>query len=770
MIDPEWAASAPSGINHLGCRTACGSSTRTPTKRRRSPRTRCCRSSGRSPTAAGVEVELRDISLAGRILAQFPDRLDDEPARRRRARRARRAGQDARGEHHQAAQHQRVGPAAQGRDRRAAGQGLRAAGLPRRPAADAERRRPRPLRQGQGQRRQPGAARGQLRPPRARLGQGLRAQAPALDGRVVAGLEDSHVAHDERRRLPLDRAVGRSIARDGSRCASSTSAPTAPSPCSRSRSRARRRGRRRHGDAHAALASSWPRRSPAPRSEGVLFSVHLKATMMKVSDPIIFGHAVRAFFADVFAQYGDALQRPASTPTTASARCSGVERCPRPARGDHGGDRRRLRRGPGAGDGRLRPRHHQPARAERRHHRRLDAGDDPHLRPDVERRRQASRTRKFVIPDPSYAAAVRRDVIDDCRAHGAFDPATMGTTPNVGLMAQAAEEYGSHDKTFEIAAAGTVRVVDDAGRRAARARVRQRRHLAHVPDQGRPDPRLGEARGHARARDRRSGRVLARRDPRARRRADQARSDADLAEHDTDGLQIEIMDVGRRRRASRSSASRSGEDTISVTGNVLRDYLTDLFPILELGTSAKMLSIVPLMSGGGLFETGAGGSAPKHVQQFLKENHLRWDSPRRVPRARGRRSSCWPRRTGNARAQVLADTLDRATGTLLEEDKSRRARSASSTTAAATSTSRCTGPQELAEQTEDAELAAAFAPLAERLADERADRSSTSSTRCRARRSTSAATTAPTPDAWPPRCARARRSTRRWRVLAPLGR
>ena len=298
---------------------------------------------------------------------------------------------------------------------------------------------------------------------------------------------------------------------------------------------------------------------------------------------------------------------------------------------------------------------------------------------------------KFVIPDHSYAP-LYAETVDHCREHGAFDPATMGTTPNVGLMAQSAEEYGSHDKTFEIEAAGTVRVRRRRRPRAAGARGAGRRHLAHVPDQARPDPRLGPPGGasapgppaapavfwldETRAHDEQ---LLAKVAPGARRarhrRADRSRSWTSPTPPGT-----------------RSSAPARGENTISVTGNVLRDYLTDLFPILELGTSAKMQSIVPLMAGGGLFETGAGGSAPKHVQQFLRENHLRWDSLGEflalVPSlelladARGQPAApaSSPRRSTAPPAACSRRTAHR------------RARPASSTTAAATSTSRCTGP------------------------------------------------------------------------------
>ena len=299
---------------------------------------------------------------------------------------------------------------------------------------------------------------------------------------------------------------------------------------------------------------------------------------------------------------------------------------------------------------------------------------------------------KFVIPDHSYAA-LYAETVDHCREHGAFDPATMGTTPNVGLMAQEAEEYGSHDKTFEISAAGTVRVVDDGGRRrcwrttSTAGDIWRMCQTKDAPIRNWVQLAVDRARGRP-ARRRCSGSTR----PAPTTPSCCGRSRRRSSELDTDGLQIEIMDVAAATRFTLERARR-GEDTISVTGNVLRDYLTDLFPILELGTSAKMLSIVPLMNGGGLFETGAGGSAPKHVQQFLKENHLRWDSLGEFL-ALGPSLEMLADKTGNARAKVLADTLDRATGTRARGEPLAVAPGrASSTTAAATSTWRCTGPR-----------------------------------------------------------------------------
>ena len=344
---------------------------------------------------------------------------------------------------------------------------------------------------------------------------------------------------------------------------------------------------------------------------------------------------------------------------------------------------------------------------------------------------------KAVIPDSSYAA-LYAETIDFCRENGAFDPTTMGTTPNVGLMAQKAEEYGSHDKTFEIAAAGEVRVVDSRGRHAARARGRGGRHLARLPDQGRAGARLGPARGRARARDRLAGRLLARRVARARRPGAARRSRAYLPDHDTDGLQIEILPVREATRFTLERAeSRRGHDL--VTGNVLRDYLTDLFPILELGTSAKMLSIVPLMNGGGLFETGAGGSAPKHVQQLVRENHLRWDSLGEFL-ALAVSFEKLADATDNPRAAILGRTLDEATGKLLENGKSPSRRVNELDNRGSHFYLALYWAQALAA---DPELGDAFAPLAERLAADEA-RSWRSSTACRAERSTSAATTSST--------------------------
>src|SRR2546423_2956449 len=317
-----------------------------------------------------------------------------------------------------------------------------------------------------------------------------------------------------------------------------------------------------------------------------------------------------------------------------------------------------------------------------------------------------------VIPDSSYAG-IYQVVIDDCRANGAFDPATLGSVPNVGLMAQAAEEYGSHDKTFEIPRAGRVRVVDDDGSVL----------LEHVVEAGdiwrmcqtkdlpiRDWVKLAVTRARATG----APAVFWLDETRAHDAEVLRKVRAYLSEHDTNGLQIEVLAPVDAMRFSLERIRRA-EDTISVTGNVLRDYLTDLFPIMELSTSAKMLSIVPLLNGGGLFETGAGGSAPKHVQQLLKENYLRWDSLGEFL-ALAASFEFVAQSTGNARARVLAETLDRATASLLSNEKSPSLRLGGLDNRGSHFYLTLYWAQELARQNDDAELARAFAPLAERLA------------------------------------------------------
>jgi isocitrate dehydrogenase len=442
------------------------------------------------------------------------------------------------------------------------------------------------------------------------------------------------------------------------------------------------------------------------RAQGVLFSLHLKATMMKVSDPIIFGHAVRTFFADVFAEHGDTLEEAGASPNHGLASIlTAIERLP--------DDRRAAIEAAIDATYETAPRLamvdsdrgitnlHVPSDVI------VDASMPAMIRSSGQMWNADGEQQdaKAVIPDSSYAA-LYAETIAFCREHGAFDPATMGTTPNVGLMAQKAEEYGSHDKTFEIEAAGTVRVVDGSGATLLEHDVEPgdlwracQTKDAPVADWVRLAVRRARATGApavfwldaSRPHD---AQVL-------------AKVERELAEADTDGLQIEILPVAEATRFTLERAAR-GEDTISVTGNVLRDYLTDLFPILELGTSAKMLSIVPLMNGGGLFETGAGGSAPKHVQQLVKENHLRWDSLGEF--------LALAVSLEKAGAEVLARTLDAATGRLLDEGRTPSRRVGELDNRGSHFYLALYWAQALAAQDEDAALAERFAPLAQRLA------------------------------------------------------
>ncbi|MFD8868001.1 NADP-dependent isocitrate dehydrogenase [Streptomyces sp. NPDC059590] len=461
----------------------------------------------------------------------------------------------------------------------------------------------------------------------------------------------------------------------------------------------------------AALREFLTAQVARAKAEDVLFSLHLKATMMKVSDPIVFGHAVRAFFPKTFAEYGEVFAAAGLTPNDGlGGILKGVESLPEGARIKESFEAE-LAEGPRMAmvdSDRGITNLHVPSDVI------VDASMPAMIRtsghmwgPDGQEHDTLA-----VLPDSSYAG-IYQAVLDDCRANGALDPATMGSVPNVGLMAQKAEEYGSHDKTFEIPVTGTVRVVDEAGNvvleqvvgagdifRMCQTKdlpIRDWVKLAVTRARATGDPAvfwLDENRAH-------DAQLI-------------EKVKAYLPEHDTEGLQIEIKAPVDAITFSLERIRR-GENAISVTGNVLRDYLTDLFPILELGTSAKMLSVVPLMAGGGLFETGAGGSAPKHVQQLVKENYLRWDSLGEffalVPSLEQ-----YAKTTGNARAQVLADTLDRATATFLNEDKSPSRRVGGIDNRGSHFYLSLYWAQELAGQTDDAGLAKAFGPLAETLA------------------------------------------------------
>ncbi|MFD3653276.1 NADP-dependent isocitrate dehydrogenase [Streptomyces sp. 24-1644] len=464
----------------------------------------------------------------------------------------------------------------------------------------------------------------------------------------------------------------------------------------------------------AALREFFTAQIARAKDEGILFSVHLKATMMKVSDPIIFGHVVRAFFPKTFAKYGEVLVAAGLTPNDGlGGILKGLDSVP------HLGDEIKasfeaeLAEGPALamvdsdkGITNL----HVPSDVI------VDASMPAMIRtsghmwgPDGQEADTLA-----VLPDSSYAG-VYQVVIDDCRANGAFDPSTMGSVSNVGLMAQKAEEYGSHDKTFEVPTTGTVRVVDADGNAVLEQAVGAGDifRMCQAKDLPIQDwVKLAVTRARATG----NPAVFWLDEDRAHDAKLIEKVKTYLADHDTDGLRIEIMSPVKATAFSLERIRR-GEDTISVTGNVLRDYLTDLFPILELGTSAKMLSVVPLMNGGGLFETGAGGSAPKHVQQLVKENYLRWDSLGEFF-ALAASFEFLATSTGNARAQVLADTLDRATGTFLNEDKSPSRKLGGIDNRGSHFYLALYWAQELAAQTDDAKLAEAFAPLAKTLSEQ----------------------------------------------------
>ncbi|GGW40494.1 NADP-dependent isocitrate dehydrogenase [Streptomyces xantholiticus] len=463
----------------------------------------------------------------------------------------------------------------------------------------------------------------------------------------------------------------------------------------------------------AALREFLTQQVARAKAEDVLFSVHLKATMMKVSDPIIFGHVVRAFFPKTFAQYGESLAKAGLTPNDGLGGIyKGLESLADGAEIKASFDAE-LAEGPALAmvdSDRGITNLHVPSDVI------VDASMPAMIRtsghmwgPDGQEADTVA-----VLPDSSYAG-VYQVVIDDCRANGAFDPSTMGSVPNVGLMAQKAEEYGSHDKTFEVPVTGTVRVVDGAGNAVLEqvvsagdifrmcqtkdAPIKDWVKLAVTRARATGDPAvfwLDEGRAH-------DAQLI-------------EKVKAYLPEHDTEGLEIKILSPVEATAFSLERIRR-GENTISVTGNVLRDYLTDLFPILELGTSAKMLSVVPLMNGGGLFETGAGGSAPKHVQQLVKENYLRWDSLGEFL-ALAVSFEHLATTTGNARAKVLADTLDRATGTFLNEDKSPSRKLGGIDNRGSHFYLALYWAQELAAQTDDTQLAKAFESLARTLGEQ----------------------------------------------------
>jgi isocitrate dehydrogenase len=661
---------------------------------------------------AGIEIELRDISLTGRILAQFPDRLDED---QRVA--------DALGELGSLAQTPDANiiklpnisasvPQLKSAIAELQEQGYDVPHYPGEPSSEEQREvRARydrvkgsavnpVLRQGNSDRRAPPSVKEYARRHPHSMGawsSDSRSHVSTMsEGDFRCTERSVTVEHDDRVRIELR-------AQDGSVEVLKEVDVLAGEILDAAVMR------------RAALEDFFRRQIRDAKQQGVLFSVHLKATMMRVSDPIIFGHALRAYFDSVFAEHGEALRRVGVNPNDGlGALLKAVEKL-----SDE--DRAAIERaieaayenGPALAmvdSDRGITNLHVPSDVI------IDASMPAAIRSSGQmwNARGEQQDAKFVIPDHSYAPLYAA-AVDHCREHGAFDPATMGTTPNVGLMAQAAEEYGSHDKTFEIALEGSVRVVDSSGGVLIE-------HQVEAGDiwrmcQTKDEPvRDWVKLAVARARETGMPAVFWLDETRPHDRELLKKVHPALEELDADKLQIEVKDVLEAARLTLERARR-GEDTIAVTGNVLRDYLTDLFPILELGTSAKMQSIVPLMAGGGLFETGAGGSAPRHVQQFLKENHLRWDSLGEFL-ALGPSLELLADGDGNARARLLAQTLDRATGRLLEEDRSPSRNAGELDNRGSHFYLALYWASELAHQDEDRELAERFERLAQRLAAE----------------------------------------------------
>ncbi|OGW63883.1 MAG: isocitrate dehydrogenase (NADP(+)) [Nitrospirae bacterium RIFCSPHIGHO2_01_FULL_66_17] len=453
------------------------------------------------------------------------------------------------------------------------------------------------------------------------------------------------------------------------------------------------------------------------KKQGVLFSIHLKATMMKVSDPKIFGHAVSVFFKDVFDKHGAVLQKLGVDPDNGLGDLyakiktlpedqravieADIKACyqKRPALAMVNSDK---------GITNL----HVPSDVI------IDASMPPMIRDSGKMWGPDGKLHdtKAVIPDSSYAG-VYHEVIEFCKKHGAFDPRTMGSVPNVGLMAQAAEEYGSHDKTFKSQGNGTIRVVTASGQTLLEHTVEEGDiwRMCQVKDAAIQDwVKLAVNRARATG----SPAVFWLDKNRAHDAELIKKVNRYLPNHDTKGLDIRIMSPAEATRFSLERI-KEGKDTISVTGNVLRDYLTDLFPILEIGTSAKMLSIVPLMNGGGLFETGAGGSAPKHVQQLQEEGYLRWDSLGEFL-ALAASLEHLSKASNNATAKILADTLDLATAKFLESNKSPARKVGEIDNRGSHFYLTLYWAQALAEQTDDKNLQARFATVAQRLAQNEA--------------------------------------------------
>ena len=662
--------------------------------------------------AADIEIEERDISLAGRILAQFPDCLDDEQRVADALAELGQMAQEPEGNIIKLPNISASVPQLKEAIDELQGKGYAVPDYPDDPADDEQREiRSRydkvkgsavnpVLRQGNSDRRAPASVKEYARQHPHAMGEWSR------DSRshVSTMSEDDFRSTERSHTLEREGTVRiEHVDPGGSVTVLKEEIPVKAAEIIDAAVMRR-----------AALEAFLAEQVADAKERGVLFSVHLKTTMMRVSDPIIFGHAVRAYFKDVFEEQGEALKSLGVNPKDGlRALLKAIEDLPDEERENvERAIARAYEDGPPLAmvdSERGITNLHVPSDVI------IDASMPAAIRTSGQMWNADGEQQdaKFVIPDHSYAP-LYAEAIDHCREHGAFDPAKMGSTPNIGLMAQSAEEYGSHDKTFEIDGPGKVRVVDDRGETL----------LEHEVDRGdiwrmcqtKDAPIQDWIRlAVSRARETNTPAIFWLDETRAHDAEVLRKVRPALEELDADGdaAEIEILDVAAAARRTLERA-RSGQDTISVTGNVLRDYLTDLFPILELGTSAKMLSIVPLMAGGGLFETGAGGSAPRHVQQFLEQNHLRWDSLGEFL-AFGPSLELLAEKDDEPRAKLLAETLDRAIGRHLEEDRGPKREVGELDNRGSHFYLALYWARELAEQEADRELAERFGALAQRL-------------------------------------------------------
>ena len=664
---------------------------------------------------AGIDVETRDISLAGRILAQFPDYLDEpqkigdhlaelgELATRPEANIIKLPNISA------------SMPQLKAAIRELQAQGYRLPDYPDAPRDEKEKdiqvRYDRTkgsavnpvLREGNSDRRAPASVKNYARKHPHRMGPWSRdskTHVAHMDGGDFYGSEQSAtIERAGNLKIELLQADGQAVVLKEKTAVKAGEIVDAATL------------------SRKALATFIDAQIADARAQGVLFSLHLKATMMKVSDPIMFGVVVSEFYKDALARHADALAAVGFSPDNGIGDLyARIASLPEAQQATIKADvEATYAAGPAVamvnsdkGITNL----HVPSDVI------VDASMPAMIR-DSGRMWNAQgklQDTKAVIPDRCYAG-VYQAVIDDCKAHGAFDPTTMGSVPNVGLMAQKAEEYGSHDKTFQIPADGTVRVTDDAGQVVFEHKVEAGDiwRMCQAKDAPIQDwVKLAVSR--ARLSD--TPAVFWLDSARAHDRQVIAKVEQYLKDHDTAGLDIRILSPVEATKFSLERIRR-GKDTISVTGNVLRDYLTDLFPIMELGTSAKMLSIVPLMAGGGLFETGAGGSAPKHVQQFVEEDYLRWDSLGEFL-ALAASLEHLAEQTGNARAGVLATALDQANGLILDNNRSPARKVGELDNRGSHFYLALYWSQALAAQDQDAGLKARFAPLAAALAQDEA--------------------------------------------------